>query len=162
MAAATWRVARTVAVPRTNGLDFSRCAFEGATNLFGFCSTSVTWVYERFSGDRVFLVPITGNTDCTMGLQNPDCSVSPFNHAIAAGDGELLLDYSTDPPTYMGYGNTHWSIRFACPGTPPQQVPFVSNWFAQEGRTTFTGGRTIMGHVVIDDGELNWAFSYRP
>lgn len=147
--------------PRTNDLDFWKCAFDGATERFGNCATAVTWVYDHFSGSRVFLVPVMGNSDCSTGLDNPDCAVAPLDHDIAAGDGQLVLDYAGSEPRYSGYGHTDWTLTVECPGFGPQTVAFVSGWFAQEQPTAFQGGRTISGHAVVEGAELTWAFSYR-
>jgi len=149
--------------PKKNGGDFSQCRFEGDSSLIGNateCSAHVQWVYKSTSeGTQVLLEPAGGTTTCNNPAQG--CSATPLTATIGSTDGGLVLDFSTDPPTYQGVGNTGWDVTVKCPKSAAKVVPIMSLWFAQDTKHTFTPGGPLPGVVTVPDGALQWLWKQK-
>jgi len=149
--------------PKKNGGDFSQCRFEGDSSLIGDateCSAHVQWVYTSTSdGTTVLLEPAGGTTTCNNPAQG--CTAAPLTTTIGPADGGLVLDFSTDPPTYQGVGNTLWDVTIKCPKTAAKVVTVASTWFAQEDKHPFTAGGPLPGVVTVPDGVLQWLWKQK-
>ncbi|MFT3926624.1 MAG: hypothetical protein QM778_29035 [Myxococcales bacterium] len=144
--------------PALNDGDFSLCRLKGSSDFevtdgSGSCATSVRWVYDSVSGNKVTLVP-TGTTDCT--LMTVGCSVTPLSANVLPVDGQLVLDYGTS--TYTGAGLTSWNITISCPESPSYVSPFKSGWFAAQNPLSFVSGQPLKSKLILEDGSVEWTF----
>jgi hypothetical protein len=77
----------------------------------------------------------------------------PPSVALAATDGELVIDRSTWPPRYRLYGETVWDGRGGCAGaTSPMSIGDVWAW--SEG--AFDGAVIAGSSHVLPSYELRW------
>jgi len=147
--------------PNANGDDFSECRLTGDSSLIGVdseCSSHVDWRFDQvLATGEVRLVPSGGTTACK--VDTADCTAAPLSSDIASSDGELLLDFSGEQPTYRGHGLTAWNVTLTCPQVAPQTIVVGSNWFAQETPRAYTLGGPLPG-VVDADGALQWLWKY--
>jgi hypothetical protein len=85
--------------------------------------------------------------------------VEPAGAAIGAADGELIVDRTTNPPTYRMHGVTEYQASMHCAGEPaaaPQTVG--GEWTDHEG--SFDGG--VVAGGLIDEGAAlmqRWRFA---
>lgn len=91
-------------------------------------------------------------------------SFAPSTHEIEPSDGSLLIDPTTDPPTYSGGGGSFWELN-ACFIFPPEPGvicidPFTggNGWFVGSGEVT-NGGTTIEGTQTNAFGTFTYSFT---
>lgn len=79
-------------------------------------------------------------------------SITPASHDVAAGDGELRVDRTTAPATYVGRGATTWTVTFRCQyddGTFDEHTfEGGATWFDASGTVE---GATITGQETYPD-----------
>jgi hypothetical protein len=108
-------------------------------------SADVTWTYEPalsspVDGEYVYKPEGTVSFTSLYG-----CTISPSSYTITnENGGELRIDYSTDPPSYSGFGTTLWSATYSCPDFGSFTAGAGGAWFLAQG-TLEENGNTIQG-----------------
>lgn len=136
--------------PGANLASLSECAWVGTSRVtteIGIAPVTiradVRFAYKSHDErtKRVVFVPVYG----TAFEEGGHCSKTRTRSNIGSRDGELIVDYSVDPPRYEGRGLTQWSTEVRCQGQS-----FAGNgggvWFS-----TYLGGSEAF--VVGDDGK---------
>jgi hypothetical protein len=121
-------------------------------------SAQVTWVYDPSSGgNRVYYHPEGTVTFETLNI--PCVSISPSSHQVTQTDGELEIDLSTNPPSYILSGVTGWTATYtdSCPGGGSFTAPAGGSWLSGQGSTT-SGGNGIAG--TFNNGIQTYTFSF--
>jgi hypothetical protein len=109
----------------------------------------VTWAQTGAFGTLRFF-EASGSVRYTMAPS--DCnqlSLLPNTGIISGVDGFLQIDYGTDPPTFLGVGNTVWNAThcFQCLSDPSDCEPINigGSWFFEEGRAIDAGTGRMEG-----------------
>jgi hypothetical protein len=119
----------------------------------------VTWELDVEASDSYTLVYHPEGT-VTLELRLSSCeSVSPLTHAVTKDDGELQVDLTTDPPTYSGFGVTHWEATYTHHCDPPGSSPthVGAPWFSGWGSVS-PDGVTITGTLSGD--AASWTYNF--
>jgi hypothetical protein len=90
---------------------------------------------------------------------------SPSTHTLSHADGELRIDSSTDPPTYIGTSSTQpwpttWTISSGI-SSMSQTGPAGGAWFTGEGSIS-PGGNSISGSKTVGGGTFTYNFTKSP
>lgn len=117
-------------------------------------AVSARWRLVETIGCRDRYVP-EGTAQYHYAIPGAQCdqSIAPGDHAVAGGDGELIVDRSTSPATYQARAATTWQVTFTCrldDGTEESQT-FDGGGQWLEVATAVAGGR-LEGERVLDDG----------
>ena len=132
-------------------------------------SANVTWVFDKTVGDVVHYKP-TG----TASFSSPNCAVTPSSVTMSTlpgggTTGDLAIDYSTEPPTYMLGGATAWLGKY-CNGIQagaggvwvgdPATFQAVNGTlsFSQDPQTQ-TQKLTVSGNATGQSGSTTWNFT---
>lgn len=126
-------------------------------------TTEVTWTLDRTDGTEQWFVP-TG--DVALTLDTGSCTAAPLGADVVPTDGLLIVDRSTDPPTYSGYGTTVWALTLTCPDAPTVNLPFPAPWFGDAEDLLLTLGtvqteaetEVIRDSHEIEDATISWRF----
>lgn len=81
-------------------------------------TANVTWTLESID-NKVAVYRPTGTVSIAIPPVVCTVTVDPSSHTInPSTDGQLIVDYNADPPTYYGSGGSFWPITLAevCPG----------------------------------------------
>jgi hypothetical protein len=129
-------------------------------------TAEVIWVLEGEPVNNVATYRPTGTASINQYLR--PCSIDPTIGPLEPSlNGQLVVDYNANPPTYHGGGSTHWSATLTCPPPlPPQGTVIVALFF---GGSKGTGndaqgvvspdGVTIEGSDTMGNATLNWKFT---
>jgi hypothetical protein len=117
----------------------------------------VTWTRVETTGCVDRYLP-SGTLTYDIG-HSAACSPPAQSGPITAGDGELVIDRSVEPPTYTMRGLTLIPFSLACDGEPPGPLtPQGGKWADQRG---VVAGRTIGGGRIRFYDSINdhrWRF----
>ena len=99
-----------------------------------------------------------------VSFSHSHCSITPSTQDISPWDDGLIIDYSTDPPTYKAEGHTVWAATYICDGQSGQAGAggaWLSD-FNNQGYATGTlsdGGNTIQGSASAPGYSWTWKFT---
>ena len=112
-----------------------------ATSEFGYTmKANVTWMLdEQNSTDTQAVFYPTGN----VSFSSPDCVITPGNQDIQPAEGRLVIDYSTDPPTYHAQGATAWQATYQCAGGGSLVAGAGGIWLADPNDPTLRASGTV-------------------
>jgi hypothetical protein len=117
-------------------------------------AATVTWTRARTLGCVDHYTP-SGTATYAYAIPGALCtqSISPASHEIAATDGELTIDRTTSPATFVGHAATTWTITHHCvydDGRFDDQTrEGGATWFDASG--TLNGGALDGSFSVEDD-----------
>jgi hypothetical protein len=125
----------------------------------------VEWVLQEAlsTGTKLSFKAVGTVTFDALPSQN-DCTltISPSTQAVNAANSntELIVDFSTSPPTYEGVGTTLWFATYTqvCPeGTQTFTWGAGGAWFQAKGATS-PDGKEIKGPVTDSGQTFNFRF----
>ena len=103
------------------------------TQFIGATITGQIAFVNGVSADGV----VTYSASGTITYEQPGCTFAPSSYTLSPEDGELVLDYGTNPPTYSGAGYAQWLSTVDC-GSGPSSTPASIGgiWFSVPGDPT--------------------------
>ncbi len=128
-------------------------------------ATATTEFFRQTADIKWTLLRINGNVSAyqpsgTASGVDFHCPITPASAPISPGDGILMVDYSTDPPTWSGAGATAWSAVHACPAPEVSYSDQVfSIFFGSDTGVVSAGGTTIEGTNVQGPLTIVWKFT---
>lgn len=120
----------------------------------------VTWEFSSMNGTTATYVA-TGTA--TAAWEEADCRIalSPSSFSIGPTDGALEIDFSTNPPTYSGFGDTsddNGVQTWTCPNSDPfEETGTGASWF--KGSGTVVNGSVLEGSFTNASEGSSWSFS---
>ncbi len=121
------------------------------TDLFS-ATVQIKWTLLTTSGNVSTYQP-----SGTASFVDFHCPSTPVSAPIGPNDGLLMVDNSTNPPTWSGAGATVWTVMHAC---PPPEVSYsdqvLALFFGREAGTVTAAGTTIEGTRVESDLTIVW------
>lgn len=133
----------------------------GTTTWSGAGSDSihfqVKWLHDRSVDSLVYYRP-----EGLLSVDNlvPCASYSNSTATIVPTDGELIIDLSKSPPSYIASAVTKFSTTISdlCGNTPDQHFDMDFSWMPASG-TTSAGGNEIAGSQTFEAGQtLTWSY----
>ena len=126
-------------------------------------STVATTEFFRLTADvKWTLLSTNGNVSTykpsgTASVIDFRCPVTPASAPIGPNDGILMIDNSTNPPTWSAAGATVWTVVHACPAPEVSYSDQVlAIFFGSEAGTVTAAGTTIEGTRVEGPLAIVW------
>lgn len=124
-----------------------------------------TWRRTGVFGDQEFLAP-TGYVTRTI-YSDPNCpqvSLEPDTWLFLPDDGLMIIDHSTDPPTFMWTASVFWDAEYCYDCGPEYEEvcgPYqLSATFGPlEGELSQNGTR-IQGYLYDIDNDIGYSFEF--
>jgi len=110
-------------------------------------SAAVTWVYDPIQSNLTGQEQYYPEGTVTVHWYGEPCVVpTPSTHQVG---GYLIIDRSTNPPSFSGYGDTEpWDVTMnnTCTGGGGYPFTLTALWFESSGSTS-ADGNTIAGTI---------------
>lgn len=120
------------------GLAELQCTptWTGTSKVTQFIGATITGQIAFVNGVSADGV-VTYSASGTITYEQPGCTFAPSSYTLSPEDGELVLDYGTNPPTYSGAGYAQWLSTVDC-GSGPSSTPASIGgiWFSVPGDPT--------------------------